>query len=351
MNSRVEVAFHFEELDVKSNIDKEWRQKEVESELTKEKLIELYRQMVTIRLFEEAIEQVYMQALMPGLAHLYIGEEAVAVGACAALRPDDMITSTHRGHGHLIAKGGELDKMMAEVMGKAAGYCKGKGGSMHIADLGLGILGANGVVAGGLGIATGAGLSARMQGLDLVTLCFFGDGASNQGIFHETLNLASIWDLPVVYVCENNQYGISLSQSKSMNVHRVSDRAAAYGIPGVTTDGNDVLAVYRTVLEAVGLARQGKGPSLIECVTYRWRGHHVGDPGHEYRADEEVKAQKTRDCIALFRTWLIETGHLSSDQAEKIVADQEAAVQHAVEYAKDSPYPSLETVETDVYAD
>lgn len=323
----------------------------MESELTKEKLIELYRQMVTIRLFEEAIEQVYMQALMPGLAHLYIGEEAVAVGACAALLPDDMITSTHRGHGHLLAKGGELDKMMAEVMGKATGYCKGKGGSMHIADLGLGILGANGVVGGGLGIATGAGLSARMQGLDRVTLCFFGDGASNQGIFHETLNLASIWDLPVVYICENNQYGISLSQSKSMNVHRVSERAAAYGIPGVTTDGNDVLAVYRTVLEAVGRARQGKGPSLIECVTYRWRGHHVGDPGHEYRSYEEVKTQKTRDCIAHFRDWLIEMGHLTSDQAEKIVADQEAAVQKAVEYAKASPYPPLEAVQTDVYAD
>lgn len=319
--------------------------------LTKDELIEVYRQMVTIRLFEEAIEQVYMHGLMPGIAHLYIGEEAIAVGVCAALRPDDLITSTHRGHGHLIAKGGKLDLMMAEVMGKVTGYCKGKGGSMHIADLGLGILGANGIVGGGFGIATGAGLSAQMRGLDRVTICFFGDGASNQGIFHESLNLASIWKLPVIYVCENNQYGISFSQSQSTGVERIAERALAYAMPGETVDGNDVLAVYRSTRQAVRRAREGEGPSLIECVTYRWKGHHLGDPGNEYRTAEEVQAWKSRCPIARFRAWLIEEGYLTADEAERIVAAREHAVREAIDFAKASPFPPVETVQTDVYAD
>ena len=318
--------------------------------LTRDDLVELYRLMLRIRFFEEAINRVYQLGLMPGLAHLYIGEEAVAVGACKALRPDDYITSTHRGHGHVIAKGGDLKLMMAEVMGKVTGYCKGKGGSMHIADLGLGILGANGVVGGGFGIATGAGLSSAMQGLDSVTVCFFGDGASNQGIFHEALNLASIWKLPVIYVCENNQYGLSLSRRHSMAVERVSDRAAAYGMPGETVDGNDVLAVYEAVRVAVARARAGEGPALVECETYRWGGHHVGDPGTDYRTSDEVDEWKLLCPLDCYRASLIEQGFLTEDAADGIVADEKAAVEESVEYAKESPFPTLETVDTDVYA-
>ena len=318
--------------------------------LTRDDLVDLYRLMLRIRFFEEAINRVYQLGLMPGLAHLYIGEEAVAVGACKALRPDDYITSTHRGHGHVIAKGGDIKRMMAEVMGRATGYCEGKGGSMHIADLGLGILGANGVVGGGFGIATGAGLSSMMQGLDSVTVCFFGDGANNQGIFHEALNLASIWKLPVIYVCENNQYGLSLSRRHSMAVKRVSDRAAGYAMPGETVDGNDVLAVYEAVRAAVAFARAGEGPSLVECETYRWGGHHVGDPGTEYRTSDEVDEWKVLCPLDCYRAGLIEKGHLTEDAADGIVADEKAAVEEAVEYAKESPFPTLETVDTDVYA-
>ena len=319
--------------------------------LTSDELIELYRLMLRIRFFEEAIDRVYRLGLMPGLAHLYIGEEAVAVGACKALRPDDFITSTHRGHGHVIAKGGDIDLMMAEVMGKVTGYCKGKGGSMHIADLGLGILGANGVVGGGFGIATGAGLSASMRGLDRVTICFFGDGASNQGIFHEALNLAAIWKLPVIYVCENNQYGLSLSRRHSMAVERVAERAAAYAMPGETVDGNDVLAVYGAVRKAVAHARGGEGPSLIECETYRWRGHHVGDPGTEYRTSDEVDEWKLLCPIDCYRASLIDQGHFTVEEADGIVTAEKAAVERAVRYAEESPFPSLETVETDIYAE
>ncbi len=320
-------------------------------ELSRERLIEMYRQMVTIRYFEEGVWKVYTQGWMPGLAHLYTGEEAVAVGVCAALRADDYITSTHRGHGHCIAKGGRVDRMMAEIMGKVTGYCKGKGGSMHIADPDLGILGANGIVGGSFGIATGAGLAAHMLGQDRVTVCFFGDGAANEGIFHETINLAAIWKLPVIYLCENNLYGMSVAQSRAMLLESIADRAAAYGIPGVTVDGNDVLAVYEVTRAAVERARQGQGPTLLECKTYRWYGHHVGDPSTSYRPAEEVESWKAHCPIKRFRAWLIEQSHLTEDEAAAIEAAQQREVEEAIEFGKNSPYPPLDELGKDVFVD
>ena len=233
--------------------------------LDKAKLTKILTQMLIIRYFEEAIYYVYTQGWMPGLAHLYIGQEAIAVGVCENLEDKDYILSTHRGHGHLIAKGADLNKMMAEVMGKVTGYCKGKGGSMHIAAPELGIMGANGIVAGGIPIATGLGLCSKLKKDGRVTVCFFGEGASNQGAFHEGINMASLWHLPIVYICENNIYGISVSQARSQNIKDVAIRATAYGIPGEVVDGNDVLAVYEIAKEAITRARQGKGPMLIKC--------------------------------------------------------------------------------------
>ena len=316
----------------------------------RELLIGMLRKMVAIREFELAVDDVYKRGLMPGLAHLYVGEEAVAVGACAALRPTDRITSTHRGHGHCIAKGGDLKLMMAELMGRAPGYCGGKGGSMHIADLDLGILGANGVVGGGFGLATGSGLTARMLGRDDVTLCFFGDGASNQGMLHESINLASIWKLPVVYICENNLYGISMSQTRSMNVRDIAQRAQAYGIPGLIVDGNDVLAVYGVISDAVARARAGEGPVLVECKTYRWFGHHVGDPGSEYRTAAEVEEWKQRCPILRYRRWLLEQGIMDQAAIEALLADAHRAVKDAVAFAESAPFPERSEVTANVYA-
>lgn len=312
----------------------------------------IYKTMVKIRLFEEKVVEVYAKGLMPGLAHLYIGEEAVAAGACAATAPDDYITSTHRGHGHCIAKGGDLKKMMAEIFGKATGYCKGKGGSMHIADPDIGILGANGVVGGGIPVATGAGLSIKMRKTRQVVLCFFGDGASNQGSFHESLNLASVWKLPVIYICENNQYGISVSQKRHQAITDVADRAAAYAMPGVVVDGNDVLAVYSTVSEAVARAREGEGPSLLECKTYRWRGHHEGDPkqGITYRPWEEVEEWMRRCPIRRLEEAMIRQGLITPEQCEAVKAEVAREVEEAVEFAAQSPYPAVEEALSDVYA-
>ncbi|HUT21402.1 MAG TPA: thiamine pyrophosphate-dependent dehydrogenase E1 component subunit alpha, partial [Anaerolineae bacterium] len=242
--------------------------------------------MYTIRAFEEMAEQLYTLGKVHGTMHLSIGMEASAVGAIAALRPDDLILSTHRGHGHCIAKGADLERMMAEFMGKETGYCRGRGGSMHIADVEGGNLGANGVVGGGLATAMGVGLGLKMQGSDRICLCFFGDGAANLGPFHESLNMAAIWSLPVVFVCENNQYAMSFSVKRAFAIDRISDRAAAYGMPGTTVDGNDLLAVREAVSEAVQRARGGGGPSLIENVTYRWRGHSKSD-ANRYRTQEE----------------------------------------------------------------
>ena len=247
-------------------------------ELTKGKIVDMYRTMKLIRDFEANASRLFAEGKIPGFVHLYIGEEAIATGVCAGLNDDDYITSTHRGHGHIIAKGGDIKYMMAELYGKATGYCKGKGGSMHIADANKGILGANGIVGAGHNIAVGAGLSAKYRGTDQVCVCFFGDGSTNQGTFHEAMNLASIWKLPVIFVCENNLYGISMHQSKHQAIQDVADRAVAYNVPGVIVDGNDVFAVYEAATEAVVRARAGQGPTLIECKTYRHQGHFEGDP-------------------------------------------------------------------------
>ena len=243
-------------------------------------LKKMYLTMQRIRQFETEVNQLYAQTKIPGFGHLYVGEEAIATAACACLRKEDYITSTHRGHGHVIAKGGDLKRMMAELYAKESGYCKGRGGSMHIANLDLGILGANGIVGAGHCLSTGVGLSIQMRKTDQVCICFFGDASTNQGTFHESLNLASVWKLPVVYICENNFYGISVPQKLHQNITKISDRAVSYGIPGVTVDGNDVFAVYDAVQEAVARARAGNGPSLIECRTYRHFGHYNGDPAH-----------------------------------------------------------------------
>lgn len=312
--------------------------------------LEMYRKMVTIRRFEEKTFDLYRGGIMKGLAHPYIGEEAVAVGVCAALRRDDYITSTHRGHGHCIAKGGRVDRMMAEVLGKESGYCRGKGGSMHIADLEIGILGANGIVGGGMGIATGAALSARLRGTDQVSVCFFGDGAANQGILLETANMAVIWKLPVIYLCENNQYGEFSTARSVTGVASIADRAKGLGFEGVVADGNDVVAVYETVTSAVNKARSGGGPTLVECSTYRHRGHHVGDPGSSYRPQDEVDRWLARDPIGSFERRLVEERLASQAELTLIGQEIEAELSSATEQAINAPFPDVSEVEEDVYA-
>ena len=317
--------------------------------LTKEKLAELYRKMVEIRLFEEKVFELYGQNLVPGTIHLYVGEEAVAVGVCSTLGEGDYITSTHRGHGHCIAKGADLKRTMAEILGKKTGYCKGKGGSMHIADFNVGMLGATAVVGAGLPIAVGAGLSARLRKTDQVVACFFGDGASNQGTFHESLNMASTWKLPVIFVCENNLYAMGTRQSKAMNVESIADRAAAYGIHGRTVDGNNVLAVYEATCEAVERARRGEGPTLIECKTYRHKGHSRVDPA-KYRSKEEVQEWLRKDPVESFREHLTREHLLAEMELESIEKEAAARVDDAVKFALESPYPAPEEALEDVYA-
>jgi len=313
-------------------------------------LIGLYRSMVLIRQTEQELLKLFAEGRMPGFIHSYIGEEATAVGVCAALRPDDTITSTHRGHGHILAKGGDLKRFMAEVFGRQTGYCKGKGGSMHIADFDIGILGANGIVGGGIPIAAGAACSAAMLGTGRVSAAFFGDGAANIGAFHESLNLAAIWDLPVLFVCENNGYADFIPTSDAMRIDRVSDRAAAYGIAGASFDGNDVLATYEAARAAVTRAREGGGPSLLEAVTYRWRGHFEGDP-QPYRTKDEVEQWKLRDPIKRFRGLLQQDGVLDDEAAAAMEADARAAIEEAVRYAEDSPKPAMSEALQDVYTD
>jgi len=305
--------------------------------------------MLEIRLFEEKVYELYGQNLVPGTIHLYAGEEAVAVGVCANLRNDDYVVSTHRGHGHCIAKGARLDKTMAEILGKETGYCKGKGGSMHIADFSVGMLGATAVVGAGIPIATGAGLSIKLRGTDQVATCFFGEGASNQGTFHEGINLAATWMLPVIFVCENNLYAMGTRQTLVMRIENVSDRAAAYGIPGVVVDGNDVLAVYEATRDAVNRARAGKGPTLIECKTYRHKGHSRVDPA-KYRPKEEVGEWLKKDPIARLKKHLLETNVLTEDEIKKTEAEVVNAIDNAVKFALDSPYPSPQEALEDVYA-
>jgi pyruvate dehydrogenase E1 component alpha subunit len=310
---------------------------------------DLLRQMYTIRAFEEKAEQLYAMGKIHGTMHLSIGMEASAVGAIAALRSDDLILSTHRGHGHCIAKGADLNLMMAEFMGKENGYCRGRGGSMHIADAKGGNLGANGVVGGGIASAMGFALGLKMQRRDQIILCFFGDGAANIGSFHESLNMAAIWSLPVVYVCENNQYAMSFSVNKAFAIDKISDRAAAYGFPGVTVDGNDIMAVYESVRQAVERARSGQGPSLVENVTYRWRGHSKSD-ANRYRTKEEIAAWKKKCPIKRFRALLIEEEVLTEEEADRIEREAYSAIDASVEFAEASPEPALETIEEGVYA-
>jgi TPP-dependent pyruvate/acetoin dehydrogenase alpha subunit len=314
----------------------------------KEKLLEMFRKMVMIRQFETRVKKSFAEGDMPGFVHLYAGEEAIAVGCCANLRTDDYITSTHRGHGHLIAKGGKITLMMAELYGKKAGYCKGKGGSMHIADMDLGILGANGIVGAGITIATGAGLSAKLRGTDQVTLCFFGDGASNTTRFHEGINLAAIWDLPVVFIIENNHYAESTSISYSCKLKNLSDRAIAYGIPGETIDSNDVMEIYEKVGRAIDRARKGEGPSIIECKTYRIFGHEEGDL-QTYKIKSDIEAWGKKDPIEIFKKWLIEEGALTEVEVSRINQEIKTEVEEAVKFAKESPYPAPEETLEDVY--
>jgi pyruvate dehydrogenase E1 component alpha subunit len=317
---------------------------------SKPKMIEMYRTMVKIRLFEGRLPDLYATGFT-GLTHLYIGQEAVAAGVCANLRREDYITSTHRGHGHVIAKGGELKFMMAELFGKKTGYCRGKGGSMHITDIGLGILGANGIVGAGIPIAAGAGLSSKMRKTDQVTACFFGDDASNTGAFHEGLNFASVHRLPVVFICENNLYGISVPQGQHQAIKDISIRAAAYNMPGVTVDGNDVLAVCEASRKAIERAKAGEGPTLIECKTYRWRGHHEGDPnrGSRYRPAEEVKAWMKKCPIRRFEENLLKKKLLTAEGVKAIKEEIEREIDEAIAFARESPYPAARDLYEDVY--
>jgi pyruvate dehydrogenase E1 component alpha subunit len=319
--------------------------------LSREQMLNLYRKMVTIRLFEEKIIDLYARGFIPGLAHLYIGEEAVAAGVCANLRKDDYITSTHRGHGHVIAKGAELRYMMAELFGKKTGYCKGKGGSMHIADIDIGVLGANGIAGGGIPIAVGAALSSKMRKTDQVTVCFFGDGASNNGVFHEGLNFASVHHLPVVFVCENNLYGISVSQKQHQAIQDISIRAVAYNMPGISIDGNDVCVVYEASSKSIQRARAGEGPTLIECKTYRWRGHHEGDPnqGKRYRTMDEVKEWIEKCPIIRFEEKMLGEKILTKAKMNKIREEMKIEIEKAEEFANQSPFPDAKDIYEDVF--
>jgi TPP-dependent pyruvate/acetoin dehydrogenase alpha subunit len=316
-----------------------------------EKWLGMYRGMVQIRLFEEQVNDLYTRALMPGLAHLYIGEEAVAVGICEALRPDDYITSTHRGHGHCLAKGASLDPMFAELLGKEAGYCKGKGGSMHIADPATGNLGANAIVAGSAGIATGAAFSAKRLGTGQVAVCFFGDGALGQGLLYEVMNMAALWKLPVIYVCENNLYNEYTHNSETI-AGDILTRAAGFGIEGKSVDGQDVRAVHATAQEIVERVRSGAGPAFLLCQTYRFMGHHVGDISREYyRSKQEELLWKTeRDPITLLGNWLTKAKLSTDAQLDAIQQEIRLEIDRAVQFAMAAPYPAPDKVEQDIYA-
>lgn len=320
---------------------------------SRELILKIYRNAVAIRAFELAAHEQYANGLLAGSVHLYAGEEGVAAGICGVLNSDDYITSTHRGHGHLIAKGGNLKLMMAELAGKATGYCKGKGGSMHICDMDLGILGSNGIVGAGLPIAVGAGFACQYYGKGQVCACFFGDGASNRGTFHESLNMTSEMKLPVIYVLENNFYAISGSQRELTTLENLSDRAKAYAIPGVTVDGNDVMAVIDAADEAVSRARRDEGPTLLECKTWRRFGHWEGDPDirlFTYRNKEEHEAWLKRDPLPKFRNDIIQGGYASAEELNAIEKSVDKEIEEAIEFAENSPYPDVSILTEDVYA-
>jgi pyruvate dehydrogenase E1 component alpha subunit len=321
-------------------------------DLSRDVLADLHRRMVRIRLFEEAAGQLAEAAKLPGFLHLYVGEEAVASGVCVALTDDDQITSTHRGHGHLVAKGGRFDKMMAELMAKSTGYNKGKGGSMHISSLDVGMLGANGIVGAGSPIAVGAGFANKYRGDGNVAVAFFGDGSTNIGAFHEAANMAAALKLPVVFVCENNEYGEFTPRDKTMAITDVVDRAAGYGIPGVIVDGMDAVAVHEAALEAVARAREGGGPSLIEAKTYRFYNHHgVQNLGLKYRTDEEVEEWKKRDPIFTLEDRLVEVGTVTREEFDEIWAELRADIAAAIEFAESSPPPDPDQLLVDVYTE
>jgi pyruvate dehydrogenase E1 component alpha subunit len=317
-------------------------------EISKEKLLWMYERMRLIRTFEDRVADLFTQGKLPGFVHLYAGEEAIAVGVMAHLKDHDRITSTHRGHGHCIAKGVDIKEMMAELYGKATGLCKGRGSSMHIADVKKGMLGANGIVGAGGPLACGSALTTKVLGTDEVTICFFGDGAAEQGTMHESMNLAAIWKLPLVFVCENNMYAVTTPASYHCAVGEICSRATAYNIPGMAIDGTDVLAVYETAGEAVNRARRGEGPSLIEVRAFRYYGHFMGEP-QTYKTKEEIQGYKARDPIQKFKSMLLERSLASESELAKIDSWAEKAVEEAVRFAEASPLPAPEECLTDVY--
>lgn len=321
---------------------------EKESKYSKNFLLKLYEEMVRIRTFETKAGEAFNKGELAGNIHLCIGQEATAVGANYALEERDFITSTHRGHGHCISKGAKTDKTMAELFGKETGYCGGKGGSMHIVDVQLGILGANGIVGAGIPIATGSGLTSKIRGTDEVTLCFFGDAGANTGAFHESINMAATWKLPVIYLIENNGLGVSVDIQSVINTPNLAIRSVAYDIPGKTVDGNDVLTVYEAVKEAVEYARAGNGPSIIECDTFRHEGHYCGDPSN-YRPKEYIEEALEKDAIMRFKKYLLEN-EVTEEEIEAIDEAMEREIEDAYEFAVNSPYPSLDELMTDVYS-
>jgi pyruvate dehydrogenase E1 component alpha subunit len=326
-------------------------QSATESSAALQKYLQMYRRMQMIRLFEEQVNELYTRALMPGLAHLYVGEEAVAVGICEALRNDDYITSTHRGHGHCVAKGASPDKMFAELLGKKAGYCKGKGGSMHIADPKTGNLGANAIVAGSTGIATGAAFSAKHLKTGQVSVCFFGEGALGQGVLYEVMNLAALWKLPVIYVCENNMY-TEYTHFSETTAGEILDRGRAFGVHSERVNGQDVRAVHEIAVKLIERARRGEGPALLLCDTYRYTGHHVGDINREYyrSKQEEHEWKSQRDPILILADWLISEKLADAAKLQKIESEVRSEMLSAVEFAVATPYPGPEEAEQDVYA-
>jgi len=315
---------------------------------SKDFLLNLYKTMVKIRNFEIMAEKLFLEGELPGFIHLYIGEESIATGIIANLRKDDFITSTHRGHGHMIAKGADINRMAAELYGRTTGYCKGKGGSMHIADFSIGVLGANGVVGGGLPIAVGAGLGVKMKKTDQVVVAFFGDGASNTGAFHESLNFASVYKLPIIFVVENNQFASTVRTKDTTSVENISDRAVGYGIPGITINGNDVITVYETAKKMIKRARERGGPSMLEVKTYRIKGHFVGDP-ELYRDKKEVEEFWLNEPIKRFEKKLVELKMLNEIEKKKIWENSEKEIKEAVKFAKESPIPSGEDALTDLF--
>ena len=320
-------------------------------ELSKGKLLNIYERMLSIRDFDLKVNQLVKRGMVPGMTHLSVGEEAANVGAIAALNADDLITSNHRGHGQVIAKGIDLNGMMAEIMGKATGTCKGKGGSMHIADLESGNLGANGIVGGGHGMAVGAAYTQKVKNTGKIVVCFFGDGATNEGSFHEAMNMASIWKLPVIFYCLNNGYGISANIHKMVNVEHLYERAAAYGMPfKYIEDGNDAVSVYNTFKEAVDYVREGNGPIFVESITYRWYGHSSSDPG-KYRTREEVEEWKKKDPILKLANYIVGNKIATEEELKNIELEVKNMVDGAVKFAEESPLPPLETAFEDIYAD